>query len=97
MKDTELKINKNTKKEKTEQFVSDLSYTEELNLFQWINDFVVFYINVNFIAIENFVIGFYFAIYNDEIAMKLYLVLQERDALFVIVVIIGPKHHRIIE
>lgn len=70
------------KKEKTEQFISDLSYTEELNLFQRINDFVVFYIRCKkkymcLIAIENFVIGSYFAIYNDEIVMKLYLVLKE--------------------
>jgi len=37
-----------------------------------------FVYNVNLIAIQNTVIGSYFAIYNNEIAMKLYFVLQER-------------------
>ena len=50
-----------------------------------------FIYNVNLIAIQNVIIGSYFAIYNDEIAMK-YLVLQETEALFVIVTT-GAKHH----
>ena len=51
-----------------------------------------FIYNVNSTAIQNVVIGSYFTIYNDEIVMKLYLVLQEREALFVLVTT-GAKHH----
>lgn len=50
-----------------------------------------FIYDVDLIAIQNVVTGYYFAIYNDEIAMKLYLVLQEKEALFVIVTT-GAKH-----
>lgn len=50
-----------------------------------------FIYNVKLIAIQNVVNGSYFAIYNEEIVMKLYLVVQEKEAFIILTT--GAKNH----
>lgn len=52
-----------------------------------------FIYNVKLISIQNVVNGSYFAIYNEEIVMKLYLVVQEKEAFIILTT--GAKNHQV--